>query len=135
MRQVVIDPHEFSHLAKQNILHRIFNGCIQEGDHLMWKKSVNSSGYPQIRVKMPDNTRRVMLATRMLYAFQHNVAIGGEFTQDHISHRCSNKLCLKLDHLHLEPQAVNNQRKSCVANGFCHRSHNTEGRPYPPCIL
>ena len=46
-----------------------------------------------------------------------------------VSHLCHNSLCVNPDHLTMETQAINNDRKSCKCSGRCLRTHN------PFCLL
>lgn len=47
-----------------------------------------------------------------------------------ISHLCHNKLCVKISHLCLEPQSINNKRQICKNNGECSFHYG-----YPKCLI
>ena len=48
----------------------------------------------------------------------------------HVSHTCHNRKCIKIEHLSLEPAAINQNRKNCVSGGRC-LGHGE----YPLCDL
>lgn len=48
---------------------------------------------------------------------------------DVASHLCNNGRCVKLSHLHWEPDSVNTSRKMCVSSGAC-KHHG----PHPDCV-
>jgi hypothetical protein len=47
----------------------------------------------------------------------------------HVSHICHNSFCVNIHHMTLETQLSNNERSSCVSQGFCTGNH------VPACLL
>ena len=46
------------------------------------------------------------------------------------SHLCNNKVCVNVEHINLESNIINNQRKTCARQNMC------LGHPgYPACII
>ena len=46
------------------------------------------------------------------------------------SHLCNNKICINVEHINLEANVINNQRKRCASANRCF------GHPgYPACII
>ena len=65
------------------------------------------------------------MVSRLIYSFKKNVIIGGDDDsyQLEVSHICHNTRCVNIDHLSLEPHIINELRRSCKLNGFCHKRH------------
>lgn len=69
-----------------------------------------------------------MFAHRLSYFIHDNFNL-----MDHklnVSHVCHNELCVRKDHLSLEPQSINNRRKICKNNAECLLHYG-----YPKCLL
>ena len=55
---------------------------------------------------------------------------------DHCSHLCAKRNCIKEDHISIECDAVNNQRKRCHEVRLCCRTHVAlSGDALPNCII
>ena len=54
-----------------------------------------------------------------------------------LSHRCHIKSCININHLSLEPQAINIERKDCFRNKSKRDRNTCKGHeaPYDPCIF
>ena len=105
---------------------KIQQNTLKEGQCQLWSGQVNKYGYGYIRITFQG--KRVKLSSHRLNYFLLNsqsLAISM-----HVSHLCHKKLCVKQSHLSYEPQAVNNNRKSCVLNDECSGHHG-----YPRCLL
>lgn len=92
----------------------------------LWIGAVNKDGYGIYR---PSFRGKQIKVTVHRFIFYINNMDNFD-THMHISHLCHNKQCIKLSHLSMEPQSVNNSRKSCVAEGQCigHGAHR-------PCLF
>lgn len=132
--QVVIDPNAYSHSLKDTILKSIYDKCNEENGHIIWTKCKNSSGYPSKKIKLPnaEDGSTLALVHRVAFAFMNNMLIGND--SDDISHLCSIKTCLYIQHLSKEPHFVNQARTSCKLQKRC-IGHIHAGHQYPPCIL
>ena len=113
---------------------KLSDKCINvaDSDCLIWTgKPHKTTGYGQYRYLDPRSpelgylTRSaqrmaVMIALRNLDIPQNLQA----------SHLCHNKLCVNVEHISLEENATNNQRKNCVSEQRC-TGHGDK----PACIL
>lgn len=140
MAQILIDPQLYTAAVRQQAVTDIYRDCQMKGKCLLWTKSGNDSGYPRksflIIKRDGSRSRKTVLVYRLLYAFMHNMAVGGEETNGKdVSHICHNRACLYLLHLCLEPKAVNTSRRSCVVEGKCKGEHNLGGIQYPNCVM
>jgi hypothetical protein len=134
----ILDPGRISPADRQHIMARVFTNCEERGDCLMWSQSVNSSGYPQMRIKLANGAGAYALVHRLVYAIKSGRVLEpphpGEM-QYEVSHLCHNKTCMRFDHLVYEPKAINSDRRSCKSNGICHREHHFYRASYPNCII
>lgn len=135
--EIVIDPAKFTVTQRQKIMTRVSAKCEATGSNcLMWTKATNSSGYPQMRITMPDGSYKLVLVSRVVFAFTHDMILGGAPNiRMHMSHLCHERLCLFPGHIVLEPLEVNNDRRTCMSRRFCHGFHNWQGENYPSCIF
>lgn len=67
--------------------------------------------YGRVKITFPDNTRKVLLAHRLMYMLHTNTLQIPHGM--HISHLCHNSLCINPLHLNLEEPHVNNERRLC----------------------
>lgn len=88
----------------------------------IWRGAVNKDGYGIYRPSLRGKQLKVTVH-RFIY-YIHNMDRFDK--QLHISHLCHNKQCVNISHLSMEPQSVNNSRKTCVAEGQC-TGHGTHG--------
>ena len=69
--------------------------------------------YGTIRVKFPGmNSSKNFYVHRLSYMCSRRTMHLPESL--HVSHLCHNTLCIKPEHLSLEPQYINNGRKNCL---------------------
>jgi len=82
-------------------------------------------GYPIHTVRIPGAANRNVTVARLMYmCCTRSLQLQGD-----ISHKCHNRLCVRMDHLILEPRSVNNSRQICNAQKYCTRKHE------PQCIF
>ena len=85
---------------------------------------------------LSDSKPRRIGVHRLFYILKHIISypdgelprIDGDSNTINISHLCHNSLCVNPDHLTLETQAINNERKMCKGSNHC-ACHT------PPCLL
>ena len=123
-----IDHTALSLVLKNRYLQRIRQNSTPMGDCLIWNKSVNTSGYPQMRFCFPGHNSQMFLAHRIAFSFYNNYILNNE--QWDVSHICHKKRCVSINHLVYEPKSVNAQRRSCVLLDRCF-GHD----PYENCNL
>lgn len=109
-------------------------GCVE------WQGARTGDGYGRLcvpweveeggEVKIKRSQERV---SRMIYLTQNNLNLKNDLPRPpmEMSHLCHTRLCMLPDHLVVEPKAINLERRHCVNQGICMKSH--EG--YPHCIL
>jgi len=102
---------------------------------LIWTGAISSSHYGVI-----SRQKKLFKVHRVAYAICKNLI---SFNTDHdglmilinskqeISHLCHNRLCINVDHLSLEPHAINNQRLRCKNNLLCSGNH----KGFQNCLL
>eukprot|EP00058_Branchiostoma_floridae_P024364 XP_002609854.1 hypothetical protein BRAFLDRAFT_90782 [Branchiostoma floridae] len=95
-----------------------------------WKGHINKDGYGGYTTRNPTNGTRYTLAVHRLAYFLYTEWRPALQKNIHVSHRCNNKLCLRVDHLSYEPACINAQRTSCQDQGACF-THT----PFRDCIL
>ena len=126
MSKDIIDPTVIPHSTK-TLYSEKSSSSSSLSNCLIWGKSVNSSGYPQMRFSFPGKCSKFFIVHRMLYALQRNAVLD---KPPNVSHSCHSKLCVEVEHLVYEPSVVNAQRRSCVTFARC-CGHS----PYPDCML
>lgn len=101
------------------------------GDCVLWLNACDSGGYGVTNVKFMGDTRtKFIRAHRLAYIVRHNLR-RVDIKNKSVSHLCGNSRCVNADHLHLEPQSVNNARKLCKNNHKTCIGHN----PHPRCTF
>lgn len=96
----------------------IWQGCVKKGP----------VGYGVIKAKFPDSKWHTMHVHKLLYLVHHkklSVEPGLE-----VSHLCHVALCVRAEHLSLEPHTVNTDRLKCTNRGTC-SGHIV----YPDCLF
>lgn len=91
----------------------------------VWTGSTNHSGYGIYRPYVEGKQHKVIIHRFYFYLKKDVMDQDG-----HVSHLCHHKLCVKIEHLSLEPQEVNNSRKTCK---FRRRCIGHDG--YPQCLF
>ena len=117
----------YERLIAKSVLHPA-TGC------LLWTGASSKSArgqYGRIKVKLPYMYKsETLYCHRLMYQVinrQEHLPLHQE-----VSHLCHNSLCVKSEHLSLEPKSVNNKRR------FCQHSDPPECKghhPYPDCVL
>lgn len=101
---------------------------------LLYNGSPRADGYIKISYRHPETgistTSTVHRMSSMLSRGTFQLASNLD-----ASHLCHNRTCILLDHISLEPRAVNCQRRLCVKEGRCLRHRREEGSFYPECLL
>ena len=79
MAKIIIDPTVIPQSSKTHYLEKIktqsnrsSSSSSSSSNCLIWRKSVNSSGYPQMRFSLPGKCAKKFTLHRMLYASQRN---------------------------------------------------------------
>ena len=98
----------------------IWNGC---------KTGNTKCPYGRINIRMPDTSKFTpVLVHRLSFMLHNNVT--SIPTSLECSHLCSNSLCIRPEHLHLESRHINASRKQCHAQWQC-QGHGSN----PPCVF
>ena len=132
-RQNMADLSDFfSKLKHQIDAKSYFNANSQSC--VMWQGATTSNGlYGRKKVKFPDGNTKLMRVSRVIYMIKHKsltIPTENDAGQSlEMSHLCHHTLCVSPDHLLLEPQSTNNERKHCYNQNICTKSH------LPHCIL
>ena len=87
---------------------------------IIWQGPVTKVGnYGLISYKDPDDSRwKKTRAHRLVYMINSgNINLPRDMD---CSHLCHNSLCVKFDHISLEPHRINNNRKHCLNSNTCH---------------
>ena len=106
-----------------------------EGGCFVWRGQVSDSGYGLQCVTWPEEGKKVEKAHRVALMLKWRVTksnfpnVGADGGPVECSHLCHNKICVNVDHLHLEPHSINSERTHCKLQGQCARCH------FPYCIL
>ena len=112
-----VDPTVLSLHLKTRYLQKIIENSTPDGECIIWDKSLNTSGYPQMRFCFPGSNSQRFLVHRIVFSFTHNVILDNQ--QWDVSHTCHRKDCVSGEHLVYEPKSVNAQRRSCVLLRRC----------------
>ena len=70
-----VDPTVLSLHLKTRYLHKIIENSTPDGECIMWDKSLNTSGYPQMRFCFPGSNSQRFLVHRIVFSFPHNVIL------------------------------------------------------------
>lgn len=93
------------------------------------------SGYGIQVVNWPGGEEKREAAHRLAYMIRHRMTRYDMPTVDEnnnkveCSHICHNKLCVNVNHIVLEPHAINLDRLHCKNQGLCSKCHK------PHCII
>lgn len=99
---------------------------------IRWLGSISKNGYGFVHLELPDKTKIHTTAHRAAFMLKNKldkipkIDHLGNILQ--VSHLCHNPACVNAEHLSLEPQQVNQERKMCFKSGCC-LGHN------PACLL
>lgn len=116
-------------LEKKSSFHCGLHDCTE------WVGAREHNLYGKKSVSWPDGTKTMerthrlsyMLSKKLLRDQMPTISAAGE--QLDVSHLCHNPLCIKAEHLILEPHSVNMERMGCKIRQQCTRAH------FPLCIL
>ena len=112
---------------------KITDKCIKclNSECLIWNGGITSSSppnYGRIRAKLPsDEKSKAYLVHRVALMCYMKSNLNA---RDSVSHLCNNSLCVKPEHLNIEPHSTNMERRTCLQFGHCN-GHGTE----PACIF
>ena len=96
--------------------------------------SDNGRGYVTVKLSIPGLKPKSLLVARAAYICRTarlDLYPGNGMDDWHVSHTCHRRLCIKAEHLVLEPGFVNKGRNSCSPTDGCSQNHSG----YPPCDL
>lgn len=116
----------FTSSEQQFLSSKLFKYNVMNDCHI-WYSSTNSDGYPIIRPNFRSKSQ-TFTVHRLIYFLGNNCHFSN--SAYHVSHRCHTKLCIKLEHLSLEPSEINNERNLCRPNRTC-KGHDG----YENCIF
>lgn len=103
-------PKYRERLAKK--IHISPNGVCQ-----LWGGGIDNYGYGRIKVRIAE-TDHSLTVHRLSYILSHEIELG-DIAHTDVSHLCHNKLCIKKEHLSLEPHEINLNRRPCINMGRC----------------
>lgn len=112
---------------KQMFIEKLSNFTVSSDRCKTWVGTINKDGYGVIRLMFRNHRRRVTVH-RLQYFLQNNCMPLSP--QLHVSHICHNRLCVKIQHLSLEPCKVNSDRKRCNLDKAC-----TGHRGFANCVF
>lgn len=101
--------------VKTRLLTKVGPVGLRRGCQL-WSGGQTKNGYPTISVSL--NKKRYQLRAHRLH-FHLQSGCQPFLPGLQVSHLCHEKLCMNLDHFSLELAVINNQRKTCNAEGHC----------------
>ena len=78
-----------------------------------FKGSTDRYGYGRMKVNWQNGADPVMVGTHRLCFMIRNKIVPSNMPEGDVSHICHNKLCIKYDHLVLEPAHINKEREHC----------------------
>ena len=108
-----------------------YGSCMLSGS----RKNRNSYVYTCISETCRGITGKLVANHRLIYFCYHKESFTDRKTV--ISHLCHNKSCININHLSLEPQAINIERKECYKNKSKRERNTCKGHeaPYGSCIF
>ena len=106
---------------------RILSRTRLDGECHVWTGDIHKSGYGLFKFTSPKNHKRMTVRVHRFLFYLYGFPC---MTGRDVSHLCHNKACVNVNHLSLETRAINNQRKTCVAEKKCFGHVN-----YRDCIL
>ena len=102
------------------------NACVQ------WNGAISKNGYGFVHLNLPNKKKLHTTAHRVAFMLNQKIFEIPKKDSDgnilHVSHLCHNTTCVNAEHLSLEPQQLNQERKMCVKSGCC-LGHS------PACLL
>ena len=120
---VAFDPNKLTQTQKEELIARVESRTeLQEGC-MVWQGMARKHGYPQMKLgahiaKVTGSPNKAYNPARILYSVHHNEILF-KYSNNRLSHLCHNKLCCSIEHLTLEPLAINIQRNTCMREGTC----------------
>ena len=99
----------------------------------LWQGYTTPLGYGRKRVTLPDGTSKQIMVSRVVYMCREQTFDIREHDDSgeklEMSHLCHHKLCVRQNHLVLEPHSVNMERQHCFHQGLCTGAHE------PNCLI
>jgi len=95
-------------------------------------RSRDREGYGRVRYTVPGIGREKETSAHRMSKMIEQKSLSLELDASHI---CHNKLCINTQHISMEENIVNNNRKACVARGTCVGHVKGDGTLYPECRL
>lgn len=120
---VAFDPNKLTQAQKEELIARVESRTeLQEGC-MVWQGMARKHGYPQMKLgahiaKVTGSPNKAYNPARILYSVHHSEILF-KYSNNRLSHLCHNKLCCSIEHLTLEPLAINIQRNTCMREGTC----------------
>ena len=95
------------------------SALAENGECRIWCGAMKKSGnYGVMNVKLSRSSQwRCIVVHRVSYMVNHNTV--SLSTDLDVSHLCHNSLCIKAEHLSLEPHHINNNRQYCKSKQQC----------------
>ena len=84
------------------------------------QKDLGSPKYGRQQVHYPDGSSSGIHAHRLMYICTKQHFLPRVPGIIDVSHLCHNSLCIRFDHLSLEPPVINSNRKVCKRRKNCH---------------
>ena len=106
---------------------KLLDNKIEIGEHCNIWTGQQRGGYGILEIRFRGN--KIKLGVHRVKYFFHNNC-EPMTKEQHVSHLCHNKLCVKIEHLSLEPASINNNRQICKNEGEC-----TGHYGYARCML
>lgn len=100
-----------------------------------WMGAREHGVYGKKSVTWPDGTKSMERTHRLSYMLSVKVLrdqmpmFNADGERLDVSHLCHNPICIRPEHLHLEPHSVNMERMGCKMRHQCTRNH------FPLCLL
>ena len=123
----------WSQIALSLMQKSIFNcgrhGCTE------WTGGREHGVYGKKSVVWPDGKKKIERVHRLSYMHAHHILrdeMPNKNSQGErldVSHICHNPICLKPEHLILEPHSLNMDRMGCRMRNLCTKDH------HPHCLL
>lgn len=98
----------------------------------LWVGAMNAEGYGRMRVTLTDVDGTKCSKTVRVPRLSLFLQLGGSPMPEymHCSHLCHNTLCFLEEHLSLETHQMNQERKKCSDDKYCHFHQG-----FPNCIF
>ena len=116
--------------AKQKVAMTLAKKAKVKGSCLLWKGHIQPNGYGILKLKLPSDSHRKNYYIHRLSYWVHNQSPMIPKAEEQVSHLCHVKSCFNIQHITLESNKTNNQRKTCLKQKQCHGHQNAKN-----CLL